>query len=92
MNQGSLFDLSHPDQKPNFPPVDPTVASDDVPRLSAQSAAILARLRQGPATNIELREIAWRYPARVGDLKEAGFRITSRKQDGAVWVYTLEGK
>lgn len=76
--QGSLFDLSHPDQ-PAIRPCDPNVKAADIPRVTKQAAAILARLRQGPATNIELREIAWRYPARVLDLKAAGFKISSKK-------------
>ena len=38
-------------------------------RLSGQSARILARLEQGPATNRELAEISLKYTSRVSDVR-----------------------
>lgn len=78
------------DQTPNFHPVDPHVAASDIPRLSAQSAAILDRLKQGPATNFELSRIALRYSARIHDLKKAGFKVSSKQVAGAEWIFELE--
>jgi hypothetical protein len=44
---------------------DPTEQS----RLSGQSARILARLEQGPASNRQLAEIALKYTSRLSDVR-----------------------
>lgn len=44
-------------------------------RLSRQQSAVLARLRRGRATNVELNEICFRYSARICELRKAGYRI-----------------
>jgi hypothetical protein len=51
---------------------DPT----ELRRLTGQSAAILARLKQGPATARELSALALKYTGRISDLREAGYVIT----------------
>ncbi len=50
-------------------------------RLGGQCAAILARLREGPATNRELANISLKYTGRLSDLRAAGYVIECVKQD-----------
>lgn len=69
----------------DLPPTDPNVRAADVKRLTGQNAAVLARLREGPATNAELAAIALKYTSRVSDLRKAGFTVTEK--DG---TYTLK--
>jgi hypothetical protein len=71
----SLFDF--------IPPVDPSVPSAAVPRLSRQSLAILDRLRKGPATNTELAGITHRFGARKFDLVKAGYDVRIVGHDAA---------
>lgn len=63
-------------------------------RLSAQCAAILARLEQGPATNGELAAVALKYTSRLSDLRAAGYRIEAGPRDHrtGVVVYRLVGE
>jgi hypothetical protein len=65
-----------------------TILPSDVPRISEQARKILERLREGPATNIELQEIALRYSARLHELKKCGV-LTFEKVNvcGGVWRY-----
>jgi hypothetical protein len=77
----------------HIPPQDPKVrGTEEEPRLTRQSLAILARLREGPASNSDLVLIAQRFGARVHDLREAGYPITilSRDRASGVTVYALE--
>ena len=62
-------------------------------RLSAQSARILARLEQGPATRRELTDIALNVTARISDLRAAGYvvRVIERNRSGRT-VYALEAQ
>ena len=41
----------------------------------SQKERILARLRKGPASNRELNDIAFRYSARIAELRDEGFDI-----------------
>lgn len=85
-----LFDLKSP--APSVQPVDPHVLPSDVPRLSRNNLAVLARLRQGPATTIELMgpELGGIRPsARVFDLIAAGAKIKSERVKNGVALYTL---
>lgn len=66
-------------------PTDPNVRPADVKRLTGQNAAVLARLRAGPATNAELAAIALKYTSRISDLRKAGFTVI--EDDG---MYTLK--
>lgn len=57
-----------------------------------QTAKILALLKKkGKVSNFELRTIAWRYPARVRDLKNEGHIIRSVHDTGARWYYIYDG-
>lgn len=58
-------------------------------RLSAQCAAILERLRRGPATSVELLNLAPKYTGRISDLRAKGHRIKATHEDG-LWFYTLD--
>ena len=59
-------------------------------RRGTQADRILARLRSGPATNVELQTIAQRFGARLGNLKDRGMKYEVTKGDGpSVFVYTL---
>lgn len=69
----------------DLPPTDPNVRPADVKRLTGQNAAVLARLRAGPATNAELAAIALKYTSRISDLRRAGFTVI--EDDG---TYTLK--
>jgi hypothetical protein len=74
-------------------PADPRVCPIDAPRLGKQSAAILAMLREGPRTNVELARVTHRFGARIHDARRAGFRIeTKARGDGSGLVdYRLVG-
>lgn len=57
-------------------------------RLSRQCDAILDRLRDGPATNVELAGFALKYTSRISDLRRAGFAIDCERRDavtGLTW-------
>jgi hypothetical protein len=75
-------------------PVNPSVDPVEAVRLSKQSEEILERLRQGPATNVELACIGIRYSARIGELRSAGYQveITHRNRSTGVNVYRLKGE
>lgn len=51
---------------------------------------VLDRLRQGPATNLELASITPRYGARVYDARQLGHRIHVHHLDGGRVLYTLQ--
>lgn len=60
----------------------------------SKAGKILARLRQGPATSLELARITHRFSARILELRRT-HRITREDHvhDGQEWsVYTLEGE
>lgn len=75
---------------PKLSPRDPHVDPADLARLSGQNAAILARLRCGPATNVELAGIALKYTSRVSDLRKAGYRVECERGAGGATWYRLE--
>lgn len=64
--------------------------AQDRKRLSGQNAAVLARLRQGPATNAELAGISLKYTSRISDLRDAGFVIRSVRVGGGTWRYSIQ--
>ena len=78
--------------KPVLPPVvDPNASDDDKHRLPKSSVAILERLQQGPATNVELLEVGgMRFGARLHDLRKHGHEITSDRLHDGLWVYQLK--
>jgi hypothetical protein len=61
----------------------------DRQRLRGQNAAILDRLRRGPATNAELASISLKYTSRLSDLRSAGFDVRSERVDGGTWIYRV---
>lgn len=67
----------------------PTVDDRDKARLSRQCLAILARLREGPATNADLSRIALRFGARLDEIRQAGFEIATERGEGGIYTYTL---
>ncbi len=71
-------------------PRDPHVQPQDRPRLRGQNAAILKRLRRGPATNRELAAFALNYRARVSDLRAAGYVIQCDQMAGGLSWYELK--
>lgn len=86
--------LFEPQREPLSPPRAKALATgptEDRRRLNGQCQAILARLKQGPATNSELAGLALKYTSRVSDLKRAGYQITAKRKAGGVWTYTLTG-
>jgi len=70
-------------------PSDPAVADGpETIRLTGQNGRILARLRQGPATNDELARIARKYTSRISDLRKAGHSITVMSRDRSTGLAT----
>ncbi len=47
--------------------------------------------RKGPegALNTELNEIAFRYSARIAELRKEGYPIVRRHEKGGLWRYQL---
>lgn len=78
--QGSLF--KPPEWTVEVKPRDPNVSEAARPRLSRQCLAILERLKQGPATNLELAGLGiLKYTGRISDLRAAGCVILIDAQD-----------
>ncbi len=74
IRQLSLFD-EHV-ERAKFPTCDPTVPQAAKKRLSRQCREILCRLRQGPATNVDLIAIAMNLTGRISDIRATGCVIT----------------
>jgi hypothetical protein len=72
-------------------PRDPSVEPVARPRLGRQSLAVLERLREGPASNVELASISHRFGGRLYDLRRAGCTVVIDSNDHAsgVVVYRL---
>ena len=62
---------------------------EDSPRLDSQCDRMLARLKTGPATNIELAGISLKYTSRLSDLRHLGHAITCEKRPNGISVYRL---
>ena len=74
-------------------PIKPISApSEDHKRLEGQNGAILARLKSGIATNVELASISLKYTARISDIRAAGYEIDARRVKGGLWEYRLAGE
>lgn len=63
--------------------------AEDKSRTSAQTQRIISRLRSGPATNVELAEIALKYTGRISDARKLGYDIKCRREAAGVTVYWL---
>lgn len=81
-----LFD--RPKEGPVIP-LNSTVEAQDIPRLSAQHHAIIAALREGPKTNLQLGMIAQRFGARLNEIKKAGIPWVRRSVAPGVNEYRL---
>lgn len=58
----------------------------------SHAGKILKLLKEkGKVSNFELRTIAWRYPARVLDLKHEGHLIRSVQENKTLWYYIYDG-
>lgn len=68
---------------------DPSLPEGEKPRLSPQHLTIAARLREGPATNLELGAICQRFGARLWELKRAGFLWSRSTVKAGVYRYEL---
>ena len=90
MNQKKLFDAFHEPLCDVPRATDPNVRDEDRTRLRGQNAAILARLRYGPATNAQLAGLSLKYTARISDLRAAGYTVVCDRQPGGVCIYRLE--
>lgn len=57
-----------------------------------QKERILARLKEGPARNRDLNEIAFRYSARIAELRAEGHDIHCRRVKGkpSLTIYELK--
>lgn len=71
-------------------PSDPNVTDPARPRLTGQNAAIVERLRQGPATNRELAQIALKYTSRLSDIRDAGYSVNIVANDHATGLVTYQ--
>jgi hypothetical protein len=92
VSQPTLFDLTPGPVGPYGRAItpNPTVDDRDKARVSRQCLAILARLREGEATNSDLARIALRYGQRIAELRKAGFDIPDPvRGDGGVFTYRL---
>lgn len=86
-----LFD-ERPEPAAVIPAADPHVREADKPRLSGNNAAVLARLKEGPATTLELMGPnlgGIRPAARVWDLGKRGCIIKSDTVENGMALYTL---
>ena len=64
------------------------------PELQRRATAkdkVLARLRAGPATNVDLNGICYRYGGRIFELRHEGHVIERECLEKGVWRYTYEG-
>ena len=97
------FPFARQIQQRPFPPVsrhtDPATSHEAERKLNrsgrrrGQIAAILERLRRGPATNTELAALSLKYTGRISDLRAQGFDIECRRQqDEGATVYVLTGE
>jgi hypothetical protein len=66
-----------------------TCYHDDKPRLAGQTAAIVERLRQGPARNHELAALSLKYTSRISDDRAAGYGIDCERLADGVTEYRL---
>lgn len=82
--------IDHPHDRYHGP--QNALTNSDRKRLSAQAQAILDRLEQGTATNVELAAIALKYTGRISDLRAAGYEIQCSKREAGMTVYRLVPK
>lgn len=83
------------DPKPEpvvIPAADPNVLDSDRPRLCGACLRVLARLKEGPATNLQLMHPdcgGARFGGRLHDLRRNGVLWKRTHETGSVWRYEL---
>lgn len=70
-------------------PCDPNIDVRDVARVTGQNAAILERLRLGPALTDQLAKISRKYTSRISDLRAVGHVIECQRGQGGNNLYVL---
>jgi hypothetical protein len=73
----------------SIPFADPTLAEAEKLRMSPQHQTIVARLKEGPATNLELGMICQRFGARLHELKRAGFLWSKKAVRHGLYRYEM---
>jgi hypothetical protein len=63
--------------------------ADEATRLAHVEARMIDRLRQGPATNVELSRIGLKYTARISEMRTRGYVIEADYVKRGIWRYTL---
>lgn len=58
-------------------------------RRSATRERVLARLQEGPATNVQLLDICMRFGARILELRREGYDIRTKPRGGGIFLYVL---
>lgn len=70
-----------------------TPVTRELQRRERNVDRVLARLKAGPATTVQLIEVGGcRAPARVWELKRKGYAITVTHVEGGLYVYELKGE
>ena len=74
--------------------LNPSVTPEDEDRLHAQAKTILARLKRGPISNVNMQEISMQYNARVFEIRAMlephGMTVAIiKKQADGVNIYAL---
>ena len=85
--------MSREPKQQSFKLCDPVVdVQPEKRRVSKQCALILARLREGPATNRELAAISLKYTSRISDARKTGYdiRVVSQDRASGLTVYELK--
>lgn len=92
-HQGNLF-ASGPTLRDHLDCAVSRAPAEMRPRLSDQCRAILARLKEGPATNRELAAYALKYSGRISDLRKAGYcvEVVSHDHKTGLVTYRLRGE
>ncbi|MCE5277177.1 MAG: hypothetical protein ABFD92_16740 [Planctomycetaceae bacterium] len=85
----------HVPVEPGVVQIEPHVAdAADKARLTDQNARVLERLRQGPATGVELAAISLKYTSRVSEVRaylaRCGMTVVCRRHQGGQSVYLIE--
>ena len=73
---------------PKAKPQKPVVA--EIQRNLSNYEKVLRRLRNGPATNVELNAICYRYGGRIHEMRLKGLHITTERLHDGVFVFTLK--
>ena len=69
--------------------LDPVCAPAEAARRLSAKERVLLRLQAGPATNVELNAICYRYGGRIHELRGEGYLIDPEPLGRGVFRYTL---